>query len=129
MPAYGARGGMICKFWAEKDRDRWVEMAPEVREAEVNRDEVLRVEGLVDASLASWRRVEDPDLNIRYRVADLVVPAPVAGLPMGQARAYWLCDHEKGPKLDQYRAAELLDTTQGSVSNHLRRAREKLDRD
>jgi predicted DNA-binding protein (UPF0251 family) len=58
----------------------------------------------------------------------LVVPAPVAGLPMGQARAYWLCDHEKGPKLDQYRAAELLDTTQGSVSNHLRRAREKIDR-
>ena len=117
---------MVCKFCTEGGRDRWVEMAPDMREADADPDEVKRVEALVDFGLASWRAVFDRDARVRYEVADLVVPASVAGLPVGQARAYWLCEHHKGPELTQRRAAELLGTTQGSVSNHLRRANQKL---
>lgn len=126
---YARSNGTIVRFVTETDRDHWVKMAPQVRETLPPRascEEADRLEQLAEHGLAQWRAEEDPDADVSYEVPDLVIPAQVAGLPTAQARAYWLCSHEDGPRLSQTEAGWLMQTGQGNVSTHLKRARDKM---
>jgi hypothetical protein len=124
--AYAESGGMICRLPSETDRDHWVDMSPDIRDAEPDPERVERLEQMAEHGLSQWRDTHDLEADVTYGVPDLVIPAPVAHLPAGDARAYWLCEHPRGPGLTQYEAAEILDTTQGSISTQVKRASEKL---
>jgi hypothetical protein len=127
--AYAESGETICRFPSETDRDHWVDMSPEVRDADPDPEKVERLEQLAKHGLAQWRGIQDATAGVRYEIADLVIPARVAHLPAGDARAYWLCEHPRGPQLFQHEAADILDTTQGSISTQVKRAGEKLQDD
>lgn len=127
--AYALDGSTPVRFDDEHDRDRWVEGREPTgcQPIDAAAHRVQRYEQLVDHGLARWQSKHNPDLGLTYEMPDLVIPAQVRELPPGQAQAYWLCDHDDGPGLTQKKAADLLDTSPGSIFNQLDRARDKME--
>jgi hypothetical protein len=125
--SYAETQGAICRFRSRYDRDQWVQISPATRFLFPSPITIHRIETLAQYGLVSWDQQRDRDANLTYELPAQIIPGQLVNLPPEQAKSYWLCDHPSGPEIPQQRAAMLLNTTQGNISNQLKSARQKRD--